>query len=348
MCIIGHHGNAFTSFGAVTAVGGWVELDRTTLGSAADVITVSSLADKRYYMVLADLQDTGGNTNQNLTLNNITTGTYARRRSNDGAADSTDVSASSIDVLGDSADEKLIVSYWANLSGKEKISIGHIVRGSTAGAGTAPGRNEYVAKHAQTSNPISRFDYTNTGAGSYNTGSEVVVLGWDPADTHTTNFWEELASADLSGGASDTISSGTFTAKKYLWIQFFLESSGTVQDGFRVGNGSVDTGSNYAYRNSVNGGTDSTSVNQTDIGDFSNISNNQFCNFFIVNNASNEKLIIAHYNEGKTGAGSAPTRIELAAKWTNTSNQINIVEMRNVAGGGDYGTKTIVKVWGSN
>ena len=34
------------------AVGGWVELGRTTLGSAADTISVASLADKRYLMIL--------------------------------------------------------------------------------------------------------------------------------------------------------------------------------------------------------------------------------------------------------------------------------------------------------
>jgi hypothetical protein len=31
-------------------VGGWVELGRTTLGSAGDSISVASLPDKRYYM----------------------------------------------------------------------------------------------------------------------------------------------------------------------------------------------------------------------------------------------------------------------------------------------------------
>jgi hypothetical protein len=35
-------------------------------------------------------------------------------------------------------------------------------------------------------------------AGTFNTGSQkLVVLGWDPADTHTSNFWEELASVEL-------------------------------------------------------------------------------------------------------------------------------------------------------
>ena len=38
-----------TGFNTVAAVaGGWKELGRTTLGSAGDIIDVTSLADKRY------------------------------------------------------------------------------------------------------------------------------------------------------------------------------------------------------------------------------------------------------------------------------------------------------------
>ncbi len=67
----------------------------------------------------------------------------------------------------------------------------------------------------------------------------------------------------------------------------------------------------------------------------------------IVNNASNRKLIICHINEGKTGASTVPTRLEIAGKWANTSDQINVVEWRNPASN-DYSTKSFIKVWGSN
>ena len=49
-----------TDFAGIPAVaGGWKELGRTTLGSTADIITVSSFADKRYYMCLFDSQNSG-------------------------------------------------------------------------------------------------------------------------------------------------------------------------------------------------------------------------------------------------------------------------------------------------
>ena len=45
---------------------------------------------------------------------------------------------------------------------------------------------------AQLLRAITDVEVVNTNAGSFDSGNEVVVLGWDPADTHTDNFWEEL------------------------------------------------------------------------------------------------------------------------------------------------------------
>ena len=332
-------------------VGGWVELARTTLGSAASSITVSSLADKRYYMILTDITQVTGNVNLGHRLNADSGSNYAHRLSKNGAADGTTTSATYIHTnqTGGNPWDLFNVGYLSNLSANEKLLINHGVNTGGSGAANDPERTESVGKHAQTSNPVTGVTAFDIGAASnFDTNSEVVVLGWDAADTHTTNFWEELASADLSGGAADTISSGVFTSKKYLWVQCYLESSGTIQDGFRCGNTTVDTGSNYAYRYSTNGGADATATSQTDIGDFSNISNGQFMNMFIVNNSSNEKLIQYWINEGKSGAATAPTRLEVVGKWANTSNQIDVLEWRNVAGAGDYGTNTILKVWGSD
>ena len=79
------------------AVGGWVELGRTTLGSAGDSINASSLADKRYYMILGDLQGTGA-IDANFQFNSDTGSTYANRRSTNGGSDSTGTSQTNIDL----------------------------------------------------------------------------------------------------------------------------------------------------------------------------------------------------------------------------------------------------------
>ena len=329
------------------SVGGWTEIGRTTLGSAAATLGVASLADKRYYMVLCSAI-CSGTVFHNIQYNSDTGTNYSYRYSDNGGGDGTaGSSASTLHGAPASTTQSFSVGYTSNLAAKEKLVMAHGISQSTAGAGTAPTRRETVGKWANTSAAVNEIDFSNGGGGNFNTNSEVVVLGWDPTDTHTTNFWEELASVEL-GSAGTVLSSGTFTAKKYLWVQAFIDSSGgNVNDAFRCGNGSVDTGTNYSWRFSANGGSDATYASQDDIGDFSNIANGQFINMFIINNASNEKLIMCHINEGKTGAGTAPTRLEIVGKWANTSDQINIVEWRNPAST-NYSTKSIIKVWGSD
>ena len=340
-----------------TGVGGWVELGRTTLGSAGDTIDVSSVPDKRYYMILGhNITDGAGKIQSGMRFGNgsVDSGTnYSNRYSQDGGSDvigTSQNSAYSITAGIEQDADMFRVNYMANLSGNEKLHLGHIVSQSSAGAATVPIRGEAVGKWTNTSNPVDYFRSLNAEVGSYATGSELVILGWDPDDTHTNNFWEELASVDLSGGASDTISSGTFTAKKYLWIQCFTgNTGGATRASLRVGNTTIDTGNNYAYRRSTNGAGDAlfTSTNRIHASSGA-VADTEFTNVFIINNASNEKLAITHdVRRSTAGAGNAPTRDETVGKWTNTSNQINIVEFFNDQAG-DFGTNTILKVWGAD
>ena len=48
-----------------------------------------------------------------------------------------------------------------------------------------------------------------------------------------------------------------------------------------------------------------------------------------------------------TGASSAPQRVESVAKWSDTSNQINIIELHDWDAY-TFDTQTIMKVWGSD
>ena len=326
--------------GADAIAGGWKEVGRTTLGSAGDTISVSSLPTKRYYMILQNPLASGANTTWN-RLNNDSGSNYARRISNNGGADGTSVSATEmrIDAWGGSTD-KFFVTYLANKSDKEKLMIGQMVDGYTSGAGTAPQRSEYGFKWANTSSDFSRIDALNQGGGDFASGSEVVVLGYDPDDTHTDNFWEELDDSSWSTG--DSWTSGTFTAKKYLWVQFYTEG-GAGSSYFRF-NG--DSANNYANRYSINGGSDSTIASQPEsyLGAIDGLS---FHNLFIINNASNEKLFThQRVSRSTAGAGNAPTRNEGAGKWANTSNQITSITV-TTAGGGNL-TAGNMKVWGSN
>tara|TARA_R110000744_G_scaffold346737_1_gene452322 strand:+ start:14 stop:1060 length:1047 start_codon:yes stop_codon:yes gene_type:complete len=333
-----------TDFAGTPAVsGGWKEIGRTTLGSAADIITVSSLADKRYLMCLFDSQNSGGVASfTRLGAGSVDSGSnYAYRPSSNGGADSTGTSVSYMNLLfQDGSYDAFGVQYISNLASKEKLLIEHGVRQQAAGAATAPGRNEAVGKWVNTSSALGTVSHYNIDTGSYNTGTEVVVLGWDESDTHTTNFWEELASVDVSTGTS--INSGTFTAKKYLWVQTYIDLTASNYD-YRFNS---DGTSSYCNRLSNNGGNDVTQLSQSYL--FPNHGFGVFPHFenmFIVNNASNEKLIISHtLGQGTAGAGTAPQRSERVGKWTNTSEQITDI---NVATTGNV-NRLIMKVWGSD
>ena len=334
-------------FDGIPAVsGGWKELGRTTLGSAGDTISVTSLPDKRYYQVLFHASPTS-TANQQIKFNNSSSG-YARRGSEDGGGDFTSINQTHLNFSsGSNTYDRFHNYYISNLSSKEKLLIGQVVDNSGNGAGNAPSRLEGVGKWANTSSAFNRIDFTNTNGGSaFPSGTEVVVLGWDPDDTHTSNFFEELASVNGDGtGGFDT---GTFTAKKYLWVQAYLDPSTSARNNFRVGNTTVDTGNNYANRGSTNDGADATETSVTIVrGNSTSYSTPTFFNMFIINNTSNEKLLIGHsVNQNTSGAATAPSRIEFTSKWTDTSNQIDIIEA--FPSSGNYNTGSFIKVWGAD
>ena len=338
--------------GAGGPSGGWVELGRTTLGGTSTSIDVTSLSDKRYYMVLSDFQNPSGNEIGYIRLGNgsFDSGSnYAVRQSGDGGADGTATNNSQAYLNGSghgSGIEHFDVMYIANLSGNEKLGIGHSVDQAAAGATTAPQRDEGVWKWANTSNPLDRIQRLTSSAVTYASGSEVVVLGWDPADTHTNNFWEELASVEL-GSASATIDSGTITAKKYLWFQLFNAGNSSGEEYLTFNS---DTGSNYARRGNASGGGDFTTTSATNIENMftgGTATNKSFASGFIINNQSNEKLIIGHCILNNTaGAGTAPSRMESANKWANTSNQITKITFTSSAG--TFDTGSFLKVWGAD
>jgi hypothetical protein len=342
-----------TDFAGTPAIsGGWKELGRTSNSSLPDV---TGLADKRYLMFLNFQESNASRPVVSMRINGDTGSNYALRGSGNGLTDYTSTSLTSIQTVGGQpqGDTTTVpyftVGYIANLAGKEKLLTCHNTLSYQLGAGSSEPleRRETVAKWANTSDAVDQLSILTTAGGSFNTNGELIVLGWDPADTHTTNFWEELAS--VSGTSVTSLSTGTFTAKKYLWVQAHFTGGGNAE--IQVGNGTVDTGSNYAWRNNTNGGSDAALTSHSKLFSFSSNSataGGAFLNCFIINNASNEKLAIAHTVEAESaGAGTAPNRGEKVGKWANTSNQINIIKMKDDNETQAYDT-CLIKVWGSD
>jgi len=326
-------------------IAGWKEVGRAKLGTSNATISVANLPDKRYYVTLTHITGTSiataavGN-----RFNSDSGSNYAGRRSINGASDTTQVSDSNSNETsgGVGTTPAFGVSHVSNFATKEKLLISHYNAQSTAGAATAPNRWETVGKWANTTDAVNEIIKTSTSSPTYNADSEVVVLAYDPADVTTPNFWEELDSVSNTT-TQDTNTTGTFTAKKYLWVQMFVKVTGATNTNFFF-NGSK-TGGDYSFRESENGGTDSTGVTQNTVTT-GTVSVNRFINMFIVNDGTNEPLVIYQHVDGSTaGAGTAPNRKEVVFK-SDVVTQLTTIGLDN-SGGGSY-TAFESKVWGSD
>ncbi len=324
-------------------IGGWKELGRT---ASAGPINVTGLANKRYYMILNHLISSGATVPKMRTGNTTfdSGSNYAERRSNDGATDGTAINADRLSWSGiqlENNETLFGVGHFANLSAEEKLLIWHTCQSEALGDGTAPSRREGVAKWVNTANPLDRFQILESEAGSFTTDSELVILGWDPLDTHTDNFWEELASENGTG--TTTLDSGTFTAKKYIWVQAYLDYSTGENNAFFKFNG--DGGTNYAITRSQDGGADSAFTSNVGVGvNFATSPTNVFLNMFLINCSANEKLCSVHGVGWITsGAATGPNSIEEGGKWDNVASQITQVEITSDA---NSSSTSIIKVWG--
>ena len=150
----------------------------------------------------------------------------------------------------------------------------------------------------------------------------------------------ELLTTKQGTGAGSPLTTDTFTAKKYLWIQMYIDSSSSCE--FRVGTGGTISTSGYALNTASNGGTNETKINQVHLN---TPTSKGFINMFIVNNSANEKLFIYHLiDESTAGAGTSPNRREYVGKWVNTSGQIDVVQL--YGSGVTFNANSVIKVWG--
>lgn len=155
----------------------WSEIGRTTLGSAGDTITVSSLPTMKYLKILVKLIDKTDVITTQLTFNNDGGNNYANRRSDGGGADATATSAAFIAMRGGVAENLFTEVTVENTATKPKLASYVSVGEGADGAGNAPNRSIGTGKWHNVADQITRVDITNGGAGDYDTGSEVVVLG---------------------------------------------------------------------------------------------------------------------------------------------------------------------------
>lgn len=149
-----------------------------------------------------------------------------------------------------------------------------------------------------------------------------------------TFLWEKLYDSGEIGSVSDTISSGTITARKFLKVILFLIPSGNISSNLRFNN---DSGANYAF-NRVSG----DSVSQTSIGT-GNSALKQYSVFDIYNRTATAKTVQQYTVFGQASAATAAIWDRTIGEWHNTSVQITRIDAIN-GGSGDFavGSRMIV------
>lgn len=325
----------------------WEELDRVTLGSAGDLIDTGTFDKKENLMLLYHILKSGDARTDKLRFNADVGSNYARRISDNGGSDSTNVNQTGIEDTTSSSGEEFTVAYVSNTADWEKLGVSNCINQNSAGA-SVPRSLENYYKWANNSDQINQVSLLNEQSGSFNTGSELVVLGMNNSGNGSSK-WQLLDSTTASG--SDTnLTSSTFDPKKYLLIQAYGVADSTIDDtGWQFGTGgSLDTGSNYARRFNFNNGSQDASSGQVYIrfAEGSGRGGEIFAEAFVINTSGNEKLAITHASRNySTGSGSPPNWFENYGKWTDTSGQINIVNLRNSLSN-NFTNDSWIKVWG--
>lgn len=150
--------------------------------------------------------------------------------------------------------------------------------------------------------------------------------------------WEEIGRDTVTGSARATLEVLNLPARKYLRICIAELQSGST-DGFMYFNN--DTGANYGWRRSVNGGADVTNAsagNWDFLGDAAQIA---IVLIDILNVATSYK--IGHASRDVTEGGPAvPAREVFTGMWSNTSAAINRIDYPTAVGSWAVGTEMIV------
>ena len=185
----------------------WAKNGSTTLSSAGDTITISSLTANKTNLFLVHTIASGNVEGWfRLGSGSIDSGAvYADRKSQNGAADITNTSGTKIVMVNnDTPETQFGVLFVFNLATEEKLGIFYHMNNYT-GAGSAPLRNEGVFKYVNTSNQFDQAQALNTNTGDYATNSNLSALG------------SELTPASATTIETGSIYIDTDTNQRYFW-----------------------------------------------------------------------------------------------------------------------------------
>jgi hypothetical protein len=250
----------------------WGKAGSTTLSSTGDDIDITSMTASKFNTALMHIFPSGSTGHRKrFGSGSIDTGSnYAERVSLNGASDVTYTSQDRNTGDGQSAGDRFQVEYGINIATEEKLFIYFDVNATVTGAGTAPKREEYVAKWVNTSNQYDQRRSYNALSGSYNTDSNISALGSDltpsagkPTNVQAGSRYEETDTRKMYHYKHDKISidgnytvlkfteNGTFTPTSSFNVEYLVVAGGGAGGGYYFGGGAGAGG----YRTNGSGAT---------------------------------------------------------------------------------------------
>ena len=208
-----------------------------------------------------------------------------------------------------------------------------------------------VSAHAFTASKFTAVDLGTDGTIDYNEGtafSDVPALATNHIriayitttgtaitvvyDRRNLSPWT-LAMCELKEGTPSNISIESYPSRKVLQVIFLDNESATKILTLRFNN---DSGTNYAWRKSVNGAADTTLGSTTGIPAESTSGTREILNYFVQNLIDCDEKVVTgtavHSSSG--GAGNAPGKDDVAGKWVSgASTLITAVHIVNTGGG---------------
>ena len=143
--------------------------------------------------------------------------------------------------------------------------------------------------------------------------------------------WEQLVNVKLS--SNGTLTTGTFTAKKFLWVQLYCQNESADSLSLKFND---STSTDYKNIRCRNGSVLAARVDKEAVFIETGLNNTDWWLFdiYIINDASKQKIVVSNGTSdgGSSGAGSAPNRTEVTGVWADTSNQITKIDIEDDAG----------------
>lgn len=167
-------------------------------------------------------------------------------------------------------------------------------------------------------------------------------INWSPAGGGDI-WWQELGRGTLASNG-DTFTLTGITPKKYMRFYIHLLNSGQINTQYRFNNDTTNSYSEHFLTNFA-GGTDITSQSVLNLETGANTAQ-VFATIDVTNIETSEKMIFMNATTPvSTGAATAPDGSFAYAKWANTTQQINRIDIINI-GTGDIAAGSQIVVLG--